>query len=102
MALPRIQLAGKATYTKIADDVDFFAIFKKIESRYDTCFIFESLGEEGKFSRYSLIGFSPAHMVSARGKTITFDGTAYEVENPYEALKQMMPPVTVGRNYEGG
>ncbi|MBI5456901.1 anthranilate synthase component I family protein [Candidatus Kaiserbacteria bacterium] len=102
MTLPKIKLGQKPTYVKIAEDVDFLELFKKVEQEYDTCFIFESLGEEGKFSRYSIIGFDPAHLISAREKTFTFDGKAYAVENPYAALRGMMPRQTIARNYAGG
>src|SRR3989344_7125864 len=99
---PKIQLGQKPTYVKFAEDVDFFELFKKIEKRFETCFIFESLGEEGKFSRYSIIGFDPAHVISARDKTLTFDGAQYKVENPYYALREMMPKKAIARNYAGG
>lgn len=102
MKLPKIELGQKPTYVKIAEDVDFFDVFKKVEQEFDTCFIFESLGEEGKFSRYSIIGFDPAHLISARDKTLTFDGEKYEIDNPYGALREMMPRQTIARNYAGG
>lgn len=99
---PTIKLSGKPTYVKIAEDVDFFDLFKKIEEKYDTCFLFESLGEEGKFSRYSILGFDPPHVVSGRGKKLTVDGTAYAVENPYYALRDLLPQRSMGREYAGG
>ncbi len=102
MTLPKIQLGQKPTYVKLGEDVDFLDLFKKIEQRFDTCFIFESLGEDGKFSRYSILGFDPTHVVSARGKTLMFDGTKYDVENPYLALREMLPARTLGREYAGG
>jgi anthranilate synthase component 1 len=87
---------------KIAEDVDFFGLFQKIEQQFKTCFIFESLGEEGKFARYSIIGFDPAHIVSARGNKLIFDGKSYAVKNPYYALRDMMPRQTIAKNYAGG
>ncbi len=100
--LPKIKIGQKPTYVKVAEDVDFFALFQKIEPQFDTCFVFESLGEEGKFARYSIIGFDPAHIISARGKTLVYDGKKYDVDNPYYALRAMMPPPTIARNYAGG
>lgn len=100
--LPRIKIGQKPTYVKVAEDVDFFALFQKIEPQFETCFVFESLGEEGKFARYSIIGFDPAHIVSARGKTLTYDGKKYAVENPYYALRDILPQETIARNYAGG
>lgn len=101
-ALPKIKLSQKPTYIKFAEDVDFYALFKKIEQRFDTCFIFESLGEEGKFSRYSIIGFDPSHVISARENNLVFDGKSYAVSNPYLALRELMPVQTIARNYAGG
>lgn len=100
--LPKINISQKPTYVKFAENVDFFNLFQKIEQEFDTCFIFESLGEEGKFSRYSIIGFDPEHVISARGKSLIIDGESYSVENPYFALRKIMPKETFGRNYTGG
>lgn len=100
--LPKIQLGQKPTYVKFAEDVDFLELFKKIEKRFDSCFIFESLGEDGKFSRYSILGFEPAHIVSARGNSLTLDGIVYDVGNPYVALREIMPAKVMGREYAGG
>ena len=102
MNIPTINIGRKATYTKFAEDVDFFELFRKIERRFNTCFLFESLGEEGKFSRYSIMGFDPPHIVGARGGTLIVDGKEYAVPNPYLALRDIMPERTMGREYAGG
>ncbi len=102
MKLPKIILSKKPTYIKFAQDVDFYELFQKIEQHFDTCFIYESLAEEEKFSRYSLIGFAPKHIISARGNNFIFDGQVYPVKNPYEALRQVMPEVTLARHFTGG
>lgn len=100
--LPKINLSQKPTYIKLAENVDFYALFKKIEQQFNTCFIFESLGEEGKFSRYSIIGFDPSHIISARENNLIIDNKSYAVKNPYFALRDIMPPTTIARNYAGG
>ena len=100
--LPKIQISQKPTYRKLATDVDFFKLFEKIEAAFSTCFIFESLGEQGRLSRYSIMGFEPKHIISAKGNTLYFDKKAYEVKNPYFALRQIMPEQTISRNYAGG
>ncbi len=100
--LPKIKINGKSKYIKFAQDVDFFTYFKKIERAFDTCFIFESLGEAGKFARYSILGFDPEHIISARGKTLIIDGRKYLVDNPYFALREIMPDRTFSKNYAGG
>ncbi len=102
MKLPKITIGQKPTYIKFAKDVDFYQLFEKIERQFSTCFILESLGEEGHLSRYSIIGFDPKHIIRARGKTLFVDDKAYEVENPYFALREMMPDKTIARSYAGG
>lgn len=100
--IPKIHISQKPTYVKLANGVDFFELFRKIERRFETCFIFESLGEEGKFARYSILGFEPAHLIGGKEKILTIDGTDYAVPNPYYALRDIMPASTIGRNYDGG
>ncbi len=102
MKLPKIQVSQKPVYKKFAEDVDLFDLFAKIDQHFGTCFLFESLGEEGKFARYSIVGFEPEHIVRARNNEFFFDGKKYEVKNPYDALKAIMPPQTIARNYAGG
>ncbi|HEY4513825.1 MAG TPA: anthranilate synthase component I family protein, partial [Candidatus Paceibacterota bacterium] len=100
--MDKIRIEKKPTYRKFAVDVDFFELFRKIERNYDVCFIFESLGEEGKFSRYSIIGFDPEHEISARDNKLKVDGKIHTVANPYYALRDLMPPQTITREYAGG
>ena len=100
--LPNIQISRKPTYIKLVQSMDFYTLFKKIEQQFKTCFIFESLGEEGKFARYSVIGFDPQNVISARGNSLFVDDEEYKEENPYFSLREMMPAKTIARNYCGG
>ena len=84
--LPKIEIAQKPTYVRCATDIDFYKLFQVIEERSDCCFLLESLGEEGHTSRYSVIGFDPAHIINAHGSTIFFDGIPYEAGNPLSQL----------------
>lgn len=100
--LPKIKISKKPTYLKFAEDIDFYELFAKIEQQFKTCFIFESLGEEGKFSRYSIIGFDPPSIISAKGNNLKIDNKIYPVKNPYFALRDILPSQTITRNYAGG
>ena len=102
MTLPTIHIGQKPIYVKVAEDADFFDLFKKVDKRFDNCFIFESLGEEGKFARYSIMGFDPACVLSGRKNDLVVNGTAHPVEDPYLALRTIMPRRTLGREYAGG
>ncbi len=100
--LPKIRISQKPVYVKFAEDIDFYELFRKIEQRSENCFILESLGEDGNFSRYSILGFDPAYIVSARENNLMIDGKNYMVGNPYFTLREIMPPQIISRNYAGG
>lgn len=102
MKLPKIVIAQKPTYKTLGQNIDFYKLFEKIEQQFEVCFIFESLGEEGNFSRYSIMGFDPAYIISARKNILIVDGQEYKVKNPYFALRDIMPETTIARNYAGG
>ena len=88
-----IVISQKPTYKKVAEDVDFYALFQQIEKKYDTCFILESLGEQTHESRYSSIGFDPTSIITP---------STIKSKNPYYALQKMMPTNILSRDYAGG
>ena len=98
----RIKISKKPIYLKLAEDINFFELFRKIEQEFDTCFILESLGEQSAFSRYSIIGFDPQQIISAKENAIKVNKTSFTVKNPYFALRKIMPPQPIARNYAGG
>lgn len=104
---PKIKLLRKPTYKTIATDIDLLGFFHKIERRFENCFIFESLGEESYISRYSIIGFDPEQIYYAVGAELIIrerDGSevAYESDNPYYLLREIMPQDVISRKYAGG
>ncbi|PIT87587.1 MAG: anthranilate synthase component I [Candidatus Magasanikbacteria bacterium CG10_big_fil_rev_8_21_14_0_10_40_10] len=102
MNLPKIQLPKKPTYITLAHDVDFCELFKKIEKQFDNCYLFESLGEPHRASRYSVMGFGPKHIIRAKNKDLFFDDQKLETDNPYYALRQIAPQDIISRRYAGG
>ncbi len=102
MKLPKIDIPQKPTYIHVADDINFFELFKKIEAENENCFLFESLGQANRSARYSILGFAPEHLISARQNILTYDSQDYEVENPYLALREIIPQNIIGERYAGG
>jgi len=100
--LPKIFISQKPIYKKIAEDVELYHLFEQLEQESTNCFLFESLGEEGKFSRYSLLGFDPSRIISAHENELIIDDVHYPVANPYESLREMMPKQTLAKDYAGG
>ncbi len=101
------QLPRKPHYVKLAADCDFFLLFKKIEKRFENCFMLESLGEDSHIARHSIIGFDPEKIVYANGTTLSIeerDGQVahYESDNPYYLLRELMPQNIISRKYAGG
>jgi len=83
--------------------LDFFTLFQKIEKKFDTCFLLESLGENAKDARYSVIGFSPSAIISAEGNRLNVNRDMQEHENPYYALRKFIPKHYVSSSvYSGG
>lgn len=104
---PMFDIPSKPNLIKIAQDIDFFELFKRIEQAYDTCFLFESLGEESHISRHHIIGFDPAAIVFAKDRhtlSIQQNGktTDYPCQNPYHLLQKITPQHIIARNHTGG
>lgn len=102
-----IELPRKPRYVTLTADCDFFELFKKIEKRFDNCFMLESLGEESYISRYSIIGFDPEKMLYANGNSLVIesrDGSkeTYQADNPYYLLREITPQNIISRRYAGG
>ncbi|MGB1239727.1 MAG: anthranilate synthase component I family protein [Pseudomonadales bacterium] len=107
--LPKIELPGKPTYLKLTEDFDFFTLFRSIERKYQNCFILESLGEESYVARHHIIGFDPEQVIYASDyKTLSIEQTAsgdvahYPCDNPYYALRDIVPQNIISRRYAGG
>ncbi|WP_019528219.1 anthranilate synthase component I family protein [Dasania marina] len=102
-----ITLPRKPRYITITADCDFFALFKKIERRYQHCFYLESLGEDSHMARHSIIGFDPEQLIYANGNTLSIeqrDGSSehYQSDNPYQLLRDIVPQNILSRKYAGG
>ena len=100
-------LPRKPHYVTLAADCDFFALFQKIERRFDTCYMLESLGEDSHMARHSIIGFDPEYTLYANGHTLTIENRGgqaeqYTSENPYELLRSLIPQNIISRKYAGG
>lgn len=106
---PRIPLNGKPQYRKLAEDHDFFTLFRKIERTFSHCFLMESLGEQSNISRYHIIGFDPAQLIYAEGRDTlcitdskTGETSRYLSDNPYYLLRDIVPQEIISRRYAGG
>ncbi|MCB1174729.1 MAG: anthranilate synthase component I family protein [Leptospiraceae bacterium] len=97
-----IQLPSKPRYRKLELHGQFTELFLKIEARYNTAFLLESLGEQSYDSRYSVIGFAPLHFFEGRSGELIVDGVSRAVANPYQELRAYVPQDVIARHYAGG
>lgn len=102
--MKKIELNKKPIYVPAEEhkNADIYDIFLQIEQACENCFFLESLGEQAHLSRYSIVGFNPTGVVSSNGTQVMLDGTSYTVDNPYTALRDLIPQDSIGRNYAGG
>ncbi|MGO2277212.1 MULTISPECIES: anthranilate synthase component I family protein [unclassified Psychrobacter] len=104
-----IDIPSKPQRIKLTQDIDFFALFKRIESAFDTCYLLESLGEDSHISRHHAIGFDPVTTIAAldlNTLAITDNQTAetsyYQTDNPYQLLRDITPQHVIARDQSGG
>ena len=77
-----IEIPSKPQRIKLTQDIDFFALFKRIEHAFETCYLLESLGEDGHMARHHAIGFDPVMTIAAIDRTtlaITDNKTAEQI-----------------------
>jgi anthranilate synthase component 1 len=96
----------KPNYTQIAEDLDFFELFKIIEKNFKNCYLIESLGQESN-ERYSVIGFDPQKIFRSNAidtlEVLSNNSTQQiETKNAYYKLRDEVPQNVISRNYSGG
>ena len=102
--MKKIELIGKPNYKKLTEDYDFFDLFKKIESKFDTCFLFESLGEESYVSRYHILGFDPRYTIYPKENSLIIEDRNGQIEeipckNPYYKIRDVIPNNIISKKY---
>jgi len=85
--LPKIKL-GEYSEKEIDISLSAFEVFKRFYPACENVFLLESLGEEGKYNRYSYIGFDPMLVISAKNNEIKINNQAKKVSNPYTVLSE--------------
>ena len=93
---------GKYQEIELDMRISAFEVFKRLYPYCRNIFLLESLGQEGKFNRFSYIGFDPSLVISAKDKAIMFNGKYQVVDNPYSLLRDI-PQIKVDESgYRGG
>ncbi len=70
----KLQLPTKHTKVKFTQDINFYELFRQIETNFKQCYLLESLGDYSSVSRYSVIGFEPILTLAATGDELIISG----------------------------
>ena len=79
-----------------------FEVFKRLYPYCKNIFLLESLGEEGKYNRFSYIGFDSEFMILAKKNQMIVKGRCSYVINPYTTLASHFKSKSNGDNFCGG
>ncbi len=97
---------GSYQEEKMDISISAFEVFKRLYPNFGNVFLLESLGEEGKYNRYSYVGFDPLFTVSAENAELFVSGKSLKVPNAFETLtklgREMIYKRSKVRGYCGG
>lgn len=93
---------GKYQEVELDINISAFEVFKRLYPFCENIFLLESLGEEGKYNRYSYVGFDPLITIVAKGNEIYLEGKAFTVANPYQELAAFSKFESGGSGFCGG
>ena len=79
-----------------------FEVFKRIYSFEDNVFLLESLGEEGKYNRYSYVGFDPILSITASSGELIVNNRRIQSENVFQELAAFSKLKSKGKDFCGG
>ncbi|MCL4509281.1 MAG: anthranilate synthase component I family protein [Chloroflexi bacterium] len=82
---------GLSYHTKrIQLRMPFIEAFVRLSQQFTNSFLLESLEENERVARYSVIGFNPLHHVWAKEGTLSIDGAPMATADPYGALRECL------------
>ena len=93
---------GKYREEKIDLPLSAFEAFKRIYPSVENIFLLESLGEEGKYNRYSYVGFDPQFVIQAKNNELMINNKIEKIENPFNYLSYFSNLRSKGNGFCGG
>jgi anthranilate synthase component I len=120
MEIQKLKIKDKPLKIKLADSLDYYEIFNKMEASYKNCYLFESLQITKHQDRFVTMGFEPLMTIFCSSKRLFFESESGElnkifpklpnntkkydlkVEDPYKFLRQIFPQKTFSSAKEGG
>lgn len=94
-------------YQEVTLDISLsaFEVFKRLYLYCQNIFLLESLGAEGKYNRFSYIGFDPLFVISAKNNEVIVENQAHKAADPYALLSSFYTLTDnkgAGEGYKGG
>ncbi len=75
---------------RLSSPLSFPDMFARLHAHYERVFLLESLEENERVARYSIIGFAPRHHIVARENRLYVDDVAVEASNPFITLRELL------------
>ena len=82
--------------------ISAFEVFKRLYPYSKNIFLLESLGEEGKYNRFSYVGYEPECAISGLNGELIVYNRLFKSANPFENLKIFSRFSSAGRDFCGG
>lgn len=83
-------------------NISAFEVFKRLYPHYRDLFLLESLGEEGRFNRYSYVGAAPEAVLTAVGREMIINGKLRIEGDPFDYLRQLPVSKPTTQGFRGG
>lgn len=102
---PKIKL-GRYREEKLDISISAFEAFKRLYGQCENVFLLESLGESGKYNRFSYVGFDPLFTVLAKNGELYIGGKSVKCENAFGVLRLFFSGINKGirvsKGFAGG
>jgi len=83
-----------------------FELFKNIYNNNSQAFLLESMESDSGMARFSVLGFRPEAKIKAHNHVLEIERNnktaEYDVENPFEEIKQIISPSNGKKGFQGG
>src|SRR3989337_4540696 len=83
-------------------NISAFEMFKRLYPFGSGVFLLESLGEEGKYNRFSYVGFDPELVITATSGDLIVNNRIYKSVDPFLQLSSFSRFKSKGKDFCGG
>lgn len=72
------------------DNLTPIDVLKKFKAKNEDCYLFESVDQQKRWSRYSFLGFKPLLHIACYDNMMKVDGQTFEIEHPHDYIRELL------------